>query len=358
MKELLRFRVGASRYALPAELIAEIVEIGAISQRLPASEGEGPCLTRVRGRWVPVLDLADVLPDAEPVSPDEDSLLLLLGKGPGRLGLRVERLDEVAVEARRLTASGGDSDLVELDGQLVRLLDVSTLLPAHADVLDAEEDRMMKMSDNRTASERTQFVAFRLCEDEFGVDVMKTFEVLKPADVRKVPKTPDFIEGMISFRDSVVPIIDMRKRLSLPERSDGETARLLVAAIGDSKVGLLVDDVPDVVELPSDSISPAPGLFRGLESRYLDGIARDGDRLMILLNLEEVLTSKERIALEKAIDEATAQTGKASEPTAGGDGEEDAKASRSSKKVRKKKKKSEEKDKKKTRRGAKKATDK
>lgn len=304
MKDLITFRVGGSRYALPAELVSEIVEVGPISHRLPGKDGPGPGLAEVRGRWVPVLELADAVPDARPTPPEvEDSLLLLLGKGSARLGLRVEDVSDVAVVTRRAASPRSESDLIELNGELVQLVDASAL-PC-ADLLTDEGDAM---TDNPTTRERAQIVAFRLCDDEFGVDVMKTREVLKPAGVRKVPEAPEFIEGMASIRESVVPVIDMRKRLSLPERSKGDPSRLLVVAIGESQVALEVDDVPGVIELSREAIRPAPELFRGLERRYLEGIVRDGERLMILLDLEEVLTSKERLALEKLVE--------ASEPSA------------------------------------------
>jgi purine-binding chemotaxis protein CheW len=188
---------------------------------------------------------------------------------------------------------------------------------------------------------------------------MRTFEVLKFARLRKVPKAPDFIEGMVNLRDQVVPVVDMRKRLGLPERSEGEMSRLLVVAIGNSRVALRVDDVPGVLELAPDAINPAPDLFRGLERRYLEGIAQDGERLMILLDLEEVLTSKERLALQELV-EASETSRAESEP--GSDGprkRSKGKSSKSSKKKSSKKKSSKKKSskKKKARRGKKKTAD-
>ena len=185
-----------------------------------------------------------------------------------------------------------------MNGELVRYLDPALLLGSEANLLGDEGGAM---EEYQAAPASRQVVAFRVCNDEFAIDVMKVFEVLKSTDVRSVPKAPDFVEGIVGVRDSVIPVIDMRKRFSLPERASGDAGRMLIVATEDSKVALVVDDVPGVVELPLDSISPAPDFFRGLAGRYLEGIAKDGERIMILLNLDEILSSKERIALEKMI---------------------------------------------------------
>ncbi len=313
MDNLVTFRVGESLYALPADMVAEVIEIGPIAHEVLADEGRGPGLTRVRGRWVPVIELAGTLPGAGAVAADaESSVLLVLGRGRGRLGLRVQELGGVvSADAGRARDGAGSEKLLELNGELVRYLDPALLLGSEANLLGDEGGAM---EEHQAAPASRQVVAFRVCDDEFAIDVMKVFEVLKSTDVRSVPKAPDFVEGIVGIRDAVIPVIDMRKRFSLPERASGDVGRLLIVATDDQKVALVVDDVPGVVELPLDSISAAPEFFRGLAGRYLEGIAQDDQRLIILLNLDEILSSKEKIALEKMIKGANGSGKKKTAP--------------------------------------------
>ena len=314
MKNVVTFRVGRSRYAVPAEAVAEVAEIGPVTHHVLSGRGDGPGLTFVRGRWVPVIELAGIVPEAEPLGSDvEGSVLLLLGGQRRWLGLRVQELGGIVEAEKNRAGLGRDSDtLLELNGELVRYVDPAVLLDSRADLLG---DKGGSMEENQAASSSLQVVAFRVCDDEFAIDVMNVFEVLKATEVRTVPRAPDFVEGVLGVRDSVIPVIDMRKRFSLPERGSGDRGRLLVVATAESRVALVVDDVPGVVELPQDAVSPAPDFFRGLAGRYLYGVARHGERLIILLNMDEILTSKERIALEKMVKGTTGKGRKAADPT-------------------------------------------
>lgn len=329
MKSLVTFRVGGSRYALPAEQVIEAIDIEAVAHRVISDDDNGPGLTRVRGRWVPVVDLTRAIPGAEQLERSESAVLLLLGRGRNRLGLRVQELGEVvnADEGRTRVGSGSET-LLELNGELVRYVDPGLLLNSRADLLGDEGGAM---EENRATVDSRQLVTFRLGDDEFAIDVMRVFEVLRAVEVRSVPNAPDFVEGVVAVRDAVIPVIDMRKRFSLPAVEEENSSRLLVVATGDSRVALVVDDVPGVAELPDGVISQAPEFFRGLAGRYLEGIARDGERLVILLNLDEILSSKEKIALERLIENVNSA----------GDHEQSSKPSRSKKRSTRRKKSSE-----------------
>ncbi len=302
MSNVITFRLGDSRFAIPADVVSEIVEAGPIEHRLPGADGARVGLARVRGRWIPVVELAGAVSDVPSLDPDSaDALLLVLGRENGRLGLRVQGPGEVV---RRCTGrSPGDrsDDLLELDGEMVRYVDPAALVAFRAELLGKKGE---SMEDRHAAAEPLRVVTFQLGEDEFGVDVMKVFEVLPVPEVRPVPKAPAFVEGVVDIRDSILPVIDMRKRFSLPERETGDPSRLLIVAIGEARAALVVDTVPGVVPLAEDSVSPPPDFFRGLAGRYLDGLAKDDDRMIIMLDVGEILSSKEKIALEKVVDSA------------------------------------------------------
>ena len=301
MTEVVTFRVGGSRYALPVGVVAEVVETPSI-EPLPTKHERIAGVARVRGRWIPVVEVPDSEEDTvADAAPDEGSVLLILGSEQTRLGLRVKDFGEVvtAGEGRRLEGSGAEA-LVDLNGQLVRILDLAALLGSDEQILGAEGE--LKMGD-RTETPQLKVVAFRVGDEVFGVDVMKVFEVVQIPEIRSVPKAPEFVEGVAEVRTAVVPVIDMRKRFSVAAGETGTSPRLLVTEVDERAVGLVVDDVPGVADLDAESISPPPEFFKGLAGRYLDGIAKLEDRLIILLNLNEILSSAEKIELNAVVEQ-------------------------------------------------------
>ncbi len=297
MTRVMTFRAGRSRFAVPVSQVAEVIESTAVAPSPGRRGGEKLVgLARVHDRWIPVLDV-----EVEGSSPDGPESLVVLGRGRQRIALRVQEPGQVldlGAQARPL--SRDEDALLELGGQLIRYVDLDTLVPDFGALLSEGKD---EMSAERTRSEPIQVVAFRIGPEEFGLDVMRTFEVLRPPEVHSLPNAPDFVEGLAEVRAGVVPVIDMRKRFGLSPTEDTST-RMLVATIGESRVGLLVDDVPGVVEISPDAVSPAPDFFKGLAGRFLEGVASEGERLVILLDVDEILTSKERIALETVIEAA------------------------------------------------------
>jgi purine-binding chemotaxis protein CheW len=302
MNKLVTFRLGDSRFAIPAELVAEVVETGPITHRLPGEKGSHVGLACVRDRWIPVVELASALADAPPLDPDAPgAVVLVLGRERGQLGLRVQDPGEVVAMRVERARQERSEDLLDVDGELVRFVDPATLV-ASGVMLTGEKGAHMQ--DSQANPEPLRVVTFQLGDEAFGIDVMGVFEVLPLPELRPVPRAPDFVEGVVEVRDSIVPVIDMRKRFSMPAREHGAPTRLLIVAMGEGRAGLIVDAVPGVIPLPESAVNPPPDFFRGLAGRYLDGLAKDGDRLIILLNVGEILSSKEKIALEKMVSEA------------------------------------------------------
>jgi purine-binding chemotaxis protein CheW len=133
-------------------------------------------------------------------------------------------------------------------------------------------------------------------EEEFGIDIGKVVEILKAQRIYQLPQLPSFLSGVVNIRGEVIPLIDLRKRFGL--RSDAAKERIIVIRSGGEKVGLLVDGVRDIVSLDPEEVVKPPGMFKGLRTEYMTGIGRRGDSIIVLLNLDTLLTSEERIQLE------------------------------------------------------------
>lgn len=118
--------------------------------------------------------------------------------------------------------------------------------------------------------------------------------------ITRVPKTYDFIKGVINLRGVVVPVIELRGRFGLPSAEVTEQSRIIIVAYEDLEVGFIVDSANDVIDIMDEDIEPAPEVVGGIQAKYLRGVAKIGDeRLLIMLHLAEVLNKSEIIRLEQ-----------------------------------------------------------
>jgi purine-binding chemotaxis protein CheW len=136
-------------------------------------------------------------------------------------------------------------------------------------------------------------IVFRLKDEEYGVEVQQVKSIEKLEHITRVPRTPKFVKGVINLRGVVTPIIDLRKRFDLEESEHTESTRTIIVAVGDLEVGLIVDAANDVIDIPVDAIEPPPEVVGGVEAAYLRGVAKLDRRLLILLNLDKVLSTEE-----------------------------------------------------------------
>ncbi|GAB4420347.1 MAG: chemotaxis protein CheW [Thermodesulfovibrionales bacterium] len=134
-------------------------------------------------------------------------------------------------------------------------------------------------------------------EEDFGIEIDRVIEILKVQRVHTLPQLPAFLSGVVNIRGDVVPLIDLRKRFGINPKPKKE--RVIVVRSGNEKVGFLVDGVKEIIDLQPDEIITPPGIFKGLKTEYLTGLGKRGDRIIILLNTETLLTSEEKIQIEE-----------------------------------------------------------
>ena len=145
-----------------------------------------------------------------------------------------------------------------------------------------------------------QLVIFNLAKEEYGLPIGKVQEINRVAAVTKLPHTPEFMEGIINLRGRVIPVVDLRKRFGLAVKPHEDDTRIMIIDIDGQTVGIIVDAVNEVVQMPGASIEPPPPTFI-LEAQYIEGIGKMEDRLVILLNIDRVMTSQETIQLKQAV---------------------------------------------------------
>lgn len=159
------------------------------------------------------------------------------------------------------------------------------------------------MANEKTTGGEQQYIVFRLGEEEYGVEILQVQTIERMLKITRVPHAPDFVEGVTNLRGMVVPIIDLRKRLGLPEKEATDETRIITVKMNEMMVGMIVDSASDVVKVPEDVIEPPPSIIGGVESTYLEGVAKLENRLLILLNLAEVLKKEEVEQIKENIDQ-------------------------------------------------------
>ena len=140
--------------------------------------------------------------------------------------------------------------------------------------------------------EMLQLVTFNLGSEEFALDILLVQEINRRVEITKVPKTPEFVEGVINLRGKIVPVLDLRKRFGLVGHEFTAQSRIIVVNIDNRVLGLLVDSVSEVLQIPAHTIEPPPPLVAGIDAAYIKGIGKFEDRLLTLLYLGTILSKK------------------------------------------------------------------
>ncbi len=147
--------------------------------------------------------------------------------------------------------------------------------------------------------ELDEMISFSIDEEEYGVSIQTVKEVIRIKEISRLPKTPSFVRGVINLRGDVIPIIDLRDKFGLEQREYTRMTRVIVAELDGRPVGMAVDSASQVIRISSSDIVPPPQLVGGLSGEYLRGIGKLGEKLIILLNIDRILTAEEKIELER-----------------------------------------------------------
>jgi len=151
------------------------------------------------------------------------------------------------------------------------------------------------MQEGRTTQVQAQIqcVTFTLEDETYGIDVMQVKEVLREIEVAPVPGAPHYVIGIINLRGNVVSIIDARKLFGLPPMESSDLTRIIVIEVKHYIVGFLVDSVAEVVDIKTDEIEAAPNVGTDETSSYIDGVVSRGDEILILVDLNKLLSAEE-----------------------------------------------------------------
>lgn len=276
------FSTESERFGLPADSVAEVLDQVQV-RRLAGMPAHVAGVVRHRDRWLPAIDAAVRLGLSKR---EHRASALVVKRGSGRFIL-------LADEVLGIRSWSDASDVIKTDLGLVTPINPDSLFQNEL-VLTAEESIMTP------STSTTSIVVFRMGGEDFGTEISSVVEVLEYRQPVRVPRMPAFLEGVIYVRDEIVPVVDLRKRMEVAAAPPAADTRFLIVLIDQEPVALLVDAVLEVTHLSGEQLSAPPAFFRGISAEYLQGLGKVRETVIIVLKLERILTSEERITLLRA----------------------------------------------------------
>lgn len=145
-----------------------------------------------------------------------------------------------------------------------------------------------------------QYVVFTINGEEFGLNIENISSIERMLDIFKIPNTPDYIEGLANLRGRVLTIFNLRRRFNLPCPEFDENTKIIIANASTSEIGIIVDGVREIVKVEDNEFDPVPEALSNIRDRFLSGTAKIGNRLILMLDLEKILTEEEIKLAKKA----------------------------------------------------------
>jgi len=146
-------------------------------------------------------------------------------------------------------------------------------------------------------TETTQFLSFKLDEEEFALDISKVREVLDYTRITKVPQTPNYMKGVINLRGSVVPVVDLNNKFGIKETTQTVNTRIIIGEVAvegeDTVLGVLADSVHEVIEMEPENIEPAPKIGSKLNTEFLKGMGKRDEEFIMILDIDKIFSADE-----------------------------------------------------------------
>lgn len=142
-------------------------------------------------------------------------------------------------------------------------------------------------------TQKDKYLTFHLAGEEYGVEIRHVTEVVGLQKITAIPDMPDFVKGVVNLRGQVIPVMDVRNRFKMPHREYDERTCVIVLKIQDTSIGLVVDEVQEVLDIPENNLEPPPKVSRAASSRFVRGLGKVGDEVKIILEVDKLLFEDE-----------------------------------------------------------------
>jgi purine-binding chemotaxis protein CheW len=310
--ELVSFAVEGQEYALPIDQVQEIVQAPESVSHVPNAGSRVLGVIDLRGRLLPVVSMRRVF--GLPVTPLEpQNRIVVVSIDGGVVGVVMDTVREVLRVPHELVAPlpsvvAGEGRKTEVESvcrledgkRLVSVLSVNRMFDSpevRNEIADYRQEDEPDMPDERAADDgrgdEELFVVFRLDDEEYAVDVDAVQEIIRvPEALIRVPKSYDFVEGLVNLRGTVLPVVDLRTRLGLDRTERDERQRIVVLIIGGVRTGFIVDSVAEVARVGRNVLEPAPELSAE-QARVVSRVANlpDQQRMLLLVQVDQLLAA-------------------------------------------------------------------
>jgi len=157
---------------------------------------------------------------------------------------------------------------------------------------ELEQTASAKIDSSVHSGTLLQIVTFQVGTEAFALDILKVHEIIRFRQLTRVPNLPSYVEGVLNLRGKVIPVVGLRQRIGLERKEPNATTKIIVASVKDNVLGFMVDSVSEVLRISADTVEPAPRLGEGGQ-RYVSGVGKVNDQLLLLLDLDKLLTEDE-----------------------------------------------------------------
>ena len=147
------------------------------------------------------------------------------------------------------------------------------------------------------ANEGSQYLTFTMAGEEYGVEILKVQEIKGYSAITPIPNTPAYVKGVMNLRGTIIPVVDLRAKLAMANGQYNQFTAIVVLTVGAKTMGLVVDAVSDVLKIPRAEIQAAPDFGAAVDARFISGMAKAGDKLVVLLDIERVLGGEDAVAV-------------------------------------------------------------
>lgn len=303
--QLVTFTLGDESFGLNIMHVQEVIRMPSIT-RVPQAPAYVEGMTNLRGHILPVVDTRTKF-GMEKAEQNTSSRVIVVDTGGKAIGLNVDAVSQVLrVDAKNIEEApaslSGSVDtasitgVVKLDGgkRLVMVLDAAALFGQEAVIKDRRHSEPGQPKAG-TMLDEVQIVSFQVGREEFGLEIDKVKEIIRFPEIVKVPNVPDYIKGIISLRDTLMPIVDMRTKLAAVSDEVTAATRVVVVDVSGAFIGLTVDQVYEVIRIPRSVIYPPPAAVLSETGERITGIARvdDGKRIIMLMDPQNIITDND-----------------------------------------------------------------
>jgi purine-binding chemotaxis protein CheW len=153
-------------------------------------------------------------------------------------------------------------------------------------------------NDGSSAKELLQLVICQLSKEEYGVQISSVKEIIRIPDITKIPHVPDYVEGIINLRNKIIPVINLATKFNLSHEGLNDQSRIVIVEIGNVVAGMVVDAVTEVLRVSAEDIERAPEMITSnISEKYIDGVGKLDDRLLILLDIDQIFTEEQKVQI-------------------------------------------------------------